>query len=710
MQSPGDRQWRRRRRRRRRRRDRSWIPVVAMTDLIVISDSSDTERERGTPRKRLRTPRRYPPAPSPYCNPVFIDLTEDDSTVIDLTLSERMDVSDDTGVELDSEPSGTGECSYFTSDVDIKDEIPETSGGVSYVRLLDEDCEQKVKLSPRSTSSIDSSDGLSPHSLELGSSHTMFNSDMGSLDSLQLEGESSSSPNSPSVHMCEEWLSDDLQDTASKSFNENSVTMQPDLQTSSSTLSRPPSDLSPVRIPHPPVLDSSSSQDSTAMKIMQRIFLGVDSKSVITEQNPDSPRQYPSNRAWLNKLRYFWNPPVHHLFFQNLKQDVEVRKKQCLQPKPIPDRRLRMVRSTIEENFPQGTLQFLIDFVSLQHYPPKDIISHVVNKILLGMHSLDVLTDAYMLLMKIQKFHPASVSTVTWDWKLLSYVMEKMDALPSQVLFLQYVIQTLEDDFQVNLRRRILQKSIAKSALSCDQHFSNVRNVIEWLVNAVKFSSSDVAEDQPDTDLRRSRVQSMVCLLQRMLSIAVEVDKSPTCSSAKIADTLFPVFLSIPKRSQREIFFNSMESPLLRAKLINIMFDHSCESLPSLPLPLSLAKILYFLKHSTLLLEYQDSTGEWQRWDEMLHHLCLLFLSYQRILTEHLRTSVTERINLIIQEVKPQLTHHDDISTQDVELHMSAFCNRVSQLQGEVLSPALQMRICVLRTLLDMATSQNRSA
>nr|XP_033783114.1 SUMO-interacting motif-containing protein 1 [Geotrypetes seraphini] len=294
--------------------------------------------------------------------------------------------------------------------------------------------------------------------------------------------------------------------------------------------------------------------------------------------------------------------------------------------------------------------------------------------------------------------------------------VQEEEALPSQVLFLQYVIQTLEDDFQVTLRRRFLQKSIAKSVLSCDQHFSNVRNVIEWLVNAVKLSFSDVTEDHlgtavlPVTDLRRNRVQSVVCLLQRMLSIAVEVDKSPTLSSNKIADIMFPIFLSIPKRSQRETLFNSLESSLLRAKVITIMFDHSCESMPSQPLPLSLAKILYFLKHSTLLLEYQASSGDWQRWDEMLHLLCLLFLSYQRILTEHLRTAVTERINLIIQEVKPQQTQHDDISTQDVELHLNAFCNRVTQLQGEVLPPTLQRRISVLRTLLNMAKSQNRSA
>lgn len=42
-----------------------------------------------------------------------------------------------------------------------------------------------------------------------------------------------------------------------------------------------------------------------------------------------------------------------------------------------------------------------------------------------------------------------------------------------------------------------------------------------------------------------------VALLQRMLSIAVEVDKSPNCNASKIADMVFSSLLNIPKRGQR---------------------------------------------------------------------------------------------------------------------------------------------------------------
>lgn len=46
---------------------------------------------------------------------------------------------------------------------------------------------------------------------------------------------------------------------------------------------------------------------------------------------------------------------------------------------------------------------------------------------------------------------------------------------PGRLLFLQYVVQTLEDDFQHNLKSHQLQQSIAKKVLSCDLYFNNVK-------------------------------------------------------------------------------------------------------------------------------------------------------------------------------------------------------------------------------------------
>ncbi|XP_058533455.1 SUMO-interacting motif-containing protein 1 isoform X2 [Ochotona princeps] len=437
------------------------------------------------------------------------------------------------------------------------------------------------------------------------------------------------------------------------------------------------------------------------------------------------------NRPCLHRLKYFLRPPVHHLFFQTLIPDKDARENKGQKLEPIPHRRLRMVTNTIEENFPLGTVQFLMDFVSPQHYPPREIVAHIIQKILLsGSETGDVLNEAYMLLMKIQQLHPANAKTVEWDWKLLTYVMEEEgQTLPGRVLFLRYVVQTLEDDFQQILRRQRqhLQQSIANTVLSCDKQPHNVRDVIKWLVKAVtqdgltqppsgnqtssrtgnhKASSSQTSP-QPDV-VAKNTTPLIVCQLQRMLSIAVEVDRTPTCSSNKIAEMMFGFVLDIPERSQREMFFTTMESHLLRCKVLEIIFLHSCET-PT-RLPLSLAQALYFLNNSTSLLKCQSDKSQWQTWDELVEHLQFLLSSYQHVLREHLRSSVIDRKDLIIKRVKPKPQQGDDITVLDVEKQIEAFRSRLVQMLGEPLVPQLQDKVHLLKLLLFYAADLNPDA
>ncbi|XP_009470474.1 PREDICTED: SUMO-interacting motif-containing protein 1 [Nipponia nippon] len=439
------------------------------------------------------------------------------------------------------------------------------------------------------------------------------------------------------------------------------------------------------------------------------------------------------SKAWLNKLHYFRRSGVQHLFLQGVAPNRETQQVNGRKPELIPSGKLSMVRTTMEENFLEGTLHFLSDFVSRQHCPPKEIISHLIRQILLNPYQVEILKDTYMLLMKIQMLHPANAATVGWDWTLLKYIMEDQahtisicpqEKPPGRLLFLQYVVQTLEDDFQQNLRLRLLQKSIAKKVLSCDTCFNNVRDVVEWLVAAVTGVGFSQPQEQPQemtsslADARAEHsssaprlasadqaevappaffAQKVMLLLQRMLSIAVEVDKSPNCSSCKIADVIFPFILNIPLRSQREAFLNTMESQLLRCKLLELLFQHSCD-VPT-TLPLSLAKILYFLNHSSVLLQYQDETATWQRWDEMLQYLSLLLMSYQNVILEHLRSSLNDRMDLIIQKAKPKLQDGDDINHLDIELKIEDFISQTQQVLGQPFPLQIMEKLCMLREL-----------
>ncbi|CAN8190011.1 unnamed protein product [Coccothraustes coccothraustes] len=427
------------------------------------------------------------------------------------------------------------------------------------------------------------------------------------------------------------------------------------------------------------------------------------------------------SEALLDKLHNFSRSGVQHLFLQGIASNRETQKQK---PGLIPRGKLSMVHTTMEENSLKGTLYFLNEFVSCEHHPPREIICHLIKQMVLDTHEGEILNDIYTLLMKIQMLHPANITTVGWDWTLVKFIMEQQEKPPGWLLFLQYVAQTLEDDFQHNLKSYQLQKSIAKKVLSCDLCFNNVREVVNWLVAAV----TGVGFSQPQKQLQEARAehssssrlastqtaqteeaqtaffaQKMMLLLQRMLAMAVEVDRSPTCSSRKIADDIFPFILNIPLRSQREALLNTMESQLLRCRLLELLFQHSCD-MPTTS-SMSLDKVLYFLSHSSVLPQFQDETATWQRWDEMLQYLSLLLLSYHSVKLEHLRTSVSDRMKLIAQKAKPRLQDSDDISQLDIQLKMNDFITRMQKTLGEPFPPQIQEKLFMLQELFFIVTA-----
>nr|XP_021144631.1 SUMO-interacting motif-containing protein 1 isoform X3 [Columba livia] len=539
----------------------------------------------------------------------------------------------------------------------------------------------------------------SSSSPEQNCSTTTFNSDLGSLASMQLDSDLlSPSPSTPGSGSS--WRPGGPEEETPHLCQQREL----------------PPRLSPV-----PAVPTSPGE------VQGPLLAASDLSPYGTIQQVTAARTKADSKAWLNKLQYFRRSGIQHLFLHGIAPNWETQQQK---PELIPSGKLSMVRTTMEENFLEGTLHFLSEFVSCQHRPPKEIISHLIRDILLNAQHREILKDTYMLLMKIQMLHPANATTVGWDWALLKYIMEDQEKSPGRLLFLQYVVQTLEDDFQHNLRLRLLQKSIAKKVLSCDTCFNNVKEVVGWLVAAVTGIGFAQPQEQPQETASSSKeamaehssstaqpastdqakvappaffAQKVMLLLQRMLSIAVEVDKSPNCSSCKIADVIFPFILNIPLRSQREAFLNTMESQLLRCKLLELWFQHSCD-VPT-TLPLSLAKILYFLSHSSVLLHYQEETATWQRWDEMLQYLSLLLLSYQNVTLEHLRTSLNDRMDLIIQKVKPRLQDSDNISHLDVQLKIEDFISRMHQVLGRPFPLQIMEKLCLLRELFLIVTT-----
>ncbi|CAL8355213.1 unnamed protein product [Merluccius merluccius] len=296
----------------------------------------------------------------------------------------------------------------------------------------------------------------------------------------------------------------------------------------------------------------------------------------------------------------------------------------------LSGRSLRLVYTTMEESLPEGTVQLLSDLLQPGSYPPKDITTHLLRGILLGPRCpLHLCVQAFNLLMRTQRHHRADKSTIPWDWELLTSVMDiqgHATRQPCEVvrMLLEYVVQTMDDDFRAKLFPDVLKQSIAGMFLSCSSQFTKVRYVRRWVVSSL-FSL-------------RSR---MVSVFQRMLHMALEVDRSPVLSLGKLSQELFHVLLIVvPQRSHRKLLLDSLQSELLKCKLLQHLLEHSCPEKTTLPMSLSL--LLHFLKNSTPSQEPTDGSQRWPKWEELIDLLWMLLLSYNKVNKGDLRRPITE--------------------------------------------------------------------
>ncbi|XP_056144747.1 SUMO-interacting motif-containing protein 1 isoform X2 [Lampris incognitus] len=370
-------------------------------------------------------------------------------------------------------------------------------------------------------------------------------------------------------------------------------------------------------------------------------------------------------------------------------------------PRQLCQKNLSLVYSTIEEQYSEGTLQLLSDLLQPGFYPPKDITSHLLQGILLDHQCpLQFCVQAFNLLMTTQRYHIADTNTVPWDWELLTSVVANQDNSKGHCcevvrMLLEYVVQTLEDDYQVQLSHSALQQSVAKATLSCYLHFDRVRDVIRWLFAAIMKST--VSGEGEELARERDEYIRMVSIFQRMLSLALEVDCSPTLSSVKLSQELFQMFIYfLPLRAHRMLLLESLKSKLLSCKLLEYLLDYACPQ--KIHLPMSLSLLLNFLKNCTLKPDPEDGAERWKKWDELVQLLWMLLLSYNKVVRGHLRYPVTDRNHHSVIQ-----TPHDILSRPAVREAVESFLSRSQADIGNTLPPHVEESLTYLQDhLLDV--------
>lgn len=371
-------------------------------------------------------------------------------------------------------------------------------------------------------------------------------------------------------------------------------------------------------------------------------------------------------------------------------------------PEQLCRQSLSLVYSTKDESYPEGTLQLLSDLLHPRFYPPRDITSHLLRDILLDTRAPRHLhLQAFSLLMRTQRHHPAEKVTIPWDWDLLTSVMdEQFPVSPSTCppqdsarshsseavcMLLQYVLQTLEDDFRVSLSLRDLRQSIAKATLSCESR--RVGDVINWLLAAVVKSTGD-----GDTKRKEDHLK-IVYLLQKMLALALEVDCCPAVSSNKLAQKLFHSCTStLALRQHRLLLLETLESKLLRCRLLELLLEQGCAQRTSLPMSLGL--LLHFLKHCTLTPDPMDGAERGLCWEELIQLLWMLLLSHEAVLRGHLRCSVTDRAGNS-RGLVPMV--NDAVSRSDVVEAVEDFLLRSQANLGRSLPPHVHESLTYLQ-------------
>ncbi|XP_054647914.1 SUMO-interacting motif-containing protein 1 isoform X2 [Dunckerocampus dactyliophorus] len=315
-------------------------------------------------------------------------------------------------------------------------------------------------------------------------------------------------------------------------------------------------------------------------------------------------------------------------------------------PTPFCQQSLRLVYTTMQVNIQEGTLQLLSDLLHPGYCPPKDIMSHLLSGILLDpLCSHHHCVQAWNLLMRAQRHHSVDKNTVPWSWELVTSVMSNQDDKkrhrPEVVrMLLDYIVQTLEDDFSYRKSTSELHLSIAKATLSCNRHFPHVKDVIQWMFSSI-FKSTGNGDSSQAAREREEHIR-IVSSLQRMLSLALEVDCSPALSTPRLSQELFFMLVSTePRRAHRLLLLDSMQNNLLRCKMLEHMLDYACPL--KTPVPMSLSRLLHFLENCTPAADPTDGSERWQKWEELVHHLWMLLVSYNTAMKGYLSSSVSKQ-------------------------------------------------------------------
>ncbi|XP_078358267.1 uncharacterized protein LOC144643026 isoform X2 [Oculina patagonica] len=250
--------------------------------------------------------------------------------------------------------------------------------------------------------------------------------------------------------------------------------------------------------------------------------------------------------------------------------------------KTFTESQVNTVQALKEENFHKSVLAALTSFMTHRRKPPPNLLFYLLNSILLTKQS-SCGTECFRIMRQIQVLHPVVAmqmmgQTITWEFvsmvaKLSGCTQDSMGCGSLQqnaAMALSFLVSVMEEEAQK--KKFSLVKTSAHRLLSADRRSNHIHDVIQWIGVSLKQHREE------------KLVQSCghnVCplyLLQRMLVLSLLVSERPEDSASRIANELVMVYVELQSIKHKSLLLQSVQSHLLKTKLIEVIVSNCCPS------------------------------------------------------------------------------------------------------------------------------------
>ena len=250
--------------------------------------------------------------------------------------------------------------------------------------------------------------------------------------------------------------------------------------------------------------------------------------------------------------------------------------------KNFTETQMNSLQALKEESFQQTVLTTVSSFMSQSRKPPPALVFYLLKDILLS-EQCSCSKQCYRLLKEIQVLHPVAArqmisQKITWEFISMLVRLSKCTVIKFQsgdsslavnaLLALSFLISVMEDEVKVKTFSHV--RTSAHRLLNVVKWANHIQDVISWIEEATLQHC-----------FKRSNHGCMLdmCpayLLQRMLMLSLTVSERPEDCSSRIAGEMILAYCQMPSLGCKTLLLQSMQSPLLRAKLIEIIVRNFC--------------------------------------------------------------------------------------------------------------------------------------